>query len=842
MNKSSKRTELLSPAGDWECLKAAVANGADAVYFGLPAFNARAKATNFRLEELPEVMDYLHARNARGYVALNTLIFAPELEQAAAFVARVAEAGADAVIVQDLGLAAVVRRTAPTLPIHASTQMSQTDAAGINLLAELGVSRVILARELTLEQVRAIRAATKMELEVFVHGALCISVSGQCLASESLWGRSANRGLCGQACRLPYQLVVDSESRTTDTPVYPLSPLDLAAHDHVAELVRLGTAGLKIEGRLKSAHYVAAATATYRAALDAALNDRPWRLGEQQQYDLAQSFSRGFTGGFLGGPNHQALVPGRFPKSRGVRLGVVTQITDASVVIELDAAARRPGLSEEPIKPGDGIVFDEGHPERDEQGGRVYSVQPISGPRGGPCLVEMMFGPGDVNLSALTPGNIVWKTDDPKLRRRMEQTYSRDVIVHKTPVDFDVAADLDKPLELIARDAHGQFARARGAAPLQAAQKHPLTRELLVQQLDRLGPTPFELGTVRLLSSGKEVESTSVMAPKSVLNELRRQVIEDLSRRHLSRYRHAVAEPAALQHLRQEPPAATAAAKIELSVLARTMDQLEAVIAAKAAALVYCDLMDDELNAAALAACRAVGLAAALVTPRILLSGEEARLDALAAAAPAAILVRNLGALSLLRKRSPQVPLVADQSLNAINDVTCGVLTGLGAARVTAAADLSFAQLQAMARFLSPASLEVVIHQHVTMFHTMHCLFAANLAGGRSCTACRRPCRQHRLHLLDRVAAEHLVLADEAGRNTVFTSRAQTAADFLPGIMQLGVGHLRIELLEESAAEAAELVTTYAEVLSSPQQAAAAWKHLAAISRDRLTKGTWDFE
>lgn len=721
MKTSTQTIELLAPAGDWECLQAAVANGADAVYFGLPAFNARAKAANVPLEDLPVVMDYLHAHNVKGYVALNTLIFSPELPQAADYVAHVASGGADAVIVQDLGLAALIRRMAPTLPIHASTQMSQTEPAGIELLAALGVSRVILARELSLEQIAAIRAATGMELEVFIHGALCISVSGQCLASESLWGRSANRGQCGQACRLPYQLVVDGEPRIADTPLYPLSPLDLAAHEHVAELVRLGAAALKIEGRLKSAHYVAAATATYRAAIDAALKGKPFRLDERQQYDLAQSFSRGFTSGFAGGANHHSLVSGRFPKSRGVRLGAVVEVTDASVVIELDEAARREGLAEEPIKPGDGVVFDQGHPELDEQGGRVYSVQPLPGRRGEPCRVEMMFGPGDVDLSAVAVGSVVWKTDDPQLRRRMEQTYSRDLIVRKTPIDFDVLAQLGRPLEVVARDARGHEASACALQPLEAAMKHPLTRDLLVQQLDRLGPTPFSLGEVRLLCGGAPQESVAVMAPKSVLNELRRQVVEELTRVHLAGGRHEIADPDALAHLRnsanpppqaaspaQTPIAADApAASVKLSVLARTMEQVSALAESHQAGLlepvlVYCDLMDDALNLQAFAAVRQAGLAAGLVTPRILLGGEEPRLYALAAAGPAAIIVRNLGAMSLLRRRHPQAPLVADQSLNAANELGLSVLAGQGAARITPACDLNFVQLQALVAHSPP--------------------------------------------------------------------------------------------------------------------------------------------
>src|SRR5262245_24745701 len=271
----SPRSELLAPAGDWDALRAAVANGADAVYFGLSNFNARHRATNFTLEELPDVMAYLHRHNVGGYVAFNTLIFSDELPEAARVIETVVAASADAVIVQDLGLARLIRQVAPDLPIHGSTQMTLTEARGIEFVRRLGVQRVIVARELSIEELGRIAQQTPMPLEVFVHGALCIAYSGQCLTSEALGGSSANRGQCAQACRLPYELVVDGQSRDTGDRQYLLSPQDLAAHDLIEPLVKLGVRSFKIEGRLKSAEYVAVTSQTYRAAIDAAAAGQP---------------------------------------------------------------------------------------------------------------------------------------------------------------------------------------------------------------------------------------------------------------------------------------------------------------------------------------------------------------------------------------------------------------------------------------------------------------------------------------------------------------------------------------------------------------------------------------
>ena len=401
---ASSRPELLAPAGDWESLRAAVANGADAIYFGLSNFNARHRATNFTLTELPEVMDYLHRHNVLGYVAFNTLIFSDELPDAVQFILAIVAARVDAVIVQDLGLVQLIRRVAPKLQIHGSTQMTLTEPRGIEFVRHLGVERVIVARELSVEEIGHISKKTSLPLEVFVHGALCVAYSGQCLTSEALGGRSANRGQCAQACRLPYELFVDGQQRETGDRQYLLSPQDLEAHDLIDQLVKVGVRSFKIEGRLKSAEYVAITSQVYRKAIDAALAGQDFKLDSQRQRELQQSFSRGFSHGFLDGVNHQVLVQGRFPKSRGLRIGKVADKTHRGVIIELDPFD---GVEfNEIIRCGDGIVFDEGHPEQDEQGGRVVGLRAIeSDARTSERRFELVLHHGSINLAAVALGS-----------------------------------------------------------------------------------------------------------------------------------------------------------------------------------------------------------------------------------------------------------------------------------------------------------------------------------------------------------------------------------------------------------------------------------------------------
>src|SRR5438093_1575962 len=282
----------MSPAGYWPQLRAAIEAGADAVYFGLHHFSARAKV-GFSLEELPEALATLHRRGVKGYVTFNTLVFEHELGAAGRTLEAIAEAGADAIIVQDVAILKLAREVAPGLELHASTQMSVTNADGVRLAERLGARRVTLARELSIEEIRAIRAATDCQLEIFVHGALCVAYSGQCFSSEAWGGRSANRGQCAQACRLPYELLVDGRLRPLADARYLLSPGDLYAVAQVPEIVEMGVAALKIEGRYKDADYVALTTRAYRHAVDEAWAGRKPVISREQELQLEQVYSRG---------------------------------------------------------------------------------------------------------------------------------------------------------------------------------------------------------------------------------------------------------------------------------------------------------------------------------------------------------------------------------------------------------------------------------------------------------------------------------------------------------------------------------------------------------------------
>jgi putative protease len=565
-HSASRTPELLAPAGDWECVRAAVENGADAIYFGLENFNARMRAQNFTSADLPALMEFLHRRSVRGYVSFNTLVFPAEVAEAERSLRTIIAAGVDAAIVQDVGICRLIRQLSPDFPIHASTQMTITSPAGVEFARELGCQLVVLARECSVKEIAQIQATqissalrmphSALDLEVFVHGALCVAYSGQCLTSEALGGRSANRGVCAQACRMPYDLIADGQPVPLGDRRYLLSPQDLVGVEMLPELIRLGVASLKIEGRLKAPEYVANITRVYRQAIDrivaelaphpvgtrsaasvdsqadGSAKDLARSLLDASRYDLEMAFSRGLSTGWFGGINNQELVHGRFGKKRGVYLGAVSRVGRDHVSLTLEG----------PLKPGDGVVFDAGRPDLEEEGGRVYEVRgskfevrrKLEGrspnAEDGKQTAEfpdapevtLTFGQGDIDFHRIHVGDKVWKTSDPELERRLRQGFAGDPPRFRRSLDLEVQGRVGESLTLTARDELGHVATVSSAMPLAAATKVPLNEARLREQLGRLGGTPFRLGTLRLELAG------DVMLPVSELNRLRRETVAQI--------------------------------------------------------------------------------------------------------------------------------------------------------------------------------------------------------------------------------------------------------------------------------------------------------------------------
>jgi putative protease len=810
-NASTRLTfapEVLAPAGDAESMRAAAHAGADAVYFGLVGTSARARAKNFELGDLRETMRFLHGRSVRGYVALNTLMFDSELGRLEEQVRACAAAAVDAVIVQDLGAAQIVRAIAPGMPIHASTQMTCTDAASVRVARDSGARRVILARELSLEDIAAIRRATDVELEVFVHGALCIAYSGQCLTSEAIGGRSANRGACAQACRLPYELVVDGAVRELGDRAYLLSPEDLEASALVPELARLGVVSLKIEGRLKGPEYVAATTTLYRRAVDALAG----RAGpsDDDRTTALQMYSRGSGPGFLQGVDHQRLVDGRTCDHRGLLAGTSRGLrtVHGKRCIALRTAA--------PIARGDGLLV-EGSPE---VGGRVWAIFDggVDVERAGADReVGVWFGPDREVDDADRAGSRVWKTSDP-VREKLAVAGLRSP--HRVRLDIRVRGAIGERPVFEAVTERGGHAAVTGEAPVEAARTSSMSAATLREKLARLGETPFELGSLDIdLPEG-------VMLPLSTVNRARRALTDALSSGgppHATSDRgHAELRAAARPPDRAPPPGG-------LFVLCRNLAQAEAALDAGADG-VYLDFLElvGTGNAVRALRARASPVHITLATPRIRKPGEEKIDRYLASLAPDALLVRSLGSLG--DGADVDLPRIADFSLNVTNRLSAAAVLSRRVAAFTPSFDLDAHQLVAMLDHALAPFAEVVVHHPMPLFHMEHCVIAALLSEGRDHKTCGRPCERHAVSLRDRAGAVHPVEADVGCRNTVFHAAAQSAAGLVPALVQAGVRRFRIELVRQTTAEVTHLVGAYRALRAGARTPAEVWRELRSAA------------
>ncbi len=701
MTANSEHPELLAPAGGWDCLRAAVANGADAVYFGLPRFNARLRADNFRDEELADVVTFCHRHGVKAYVAFNTLVFTGELDAAEAMLRDCSRAGVDALIVQDVGLVRLARKVTPELPIHASTQMSITSPEGVEFARELGVERVVLARELSLRDLEKFNVESRetsdgggdspagrhpaLPLEVFVHGALCVAYSGQCLTSESLGQRSANRGECAQACRMPYELIVDGELRDLGDKRYLLSPQDLAAVEEIPALLERGVTSFKIEGRLKAPEYVAAVCQVYRRALDAALAQREHRTAESERYQLEMTFSRGLFTGWMHGVDHQRLVSARYGKKRGPFAGAIARVGGESV--EFDAAV--------PLKPGDGIVFDTGGDTNDEQGGRIYQIK---GRR-------YYFEHDRIDFSKLKPGDRVWKTDDPGLDKQLRQSFTGRIEPRRNPVNLVVRGAAGEPMEVVCESPAGAVS-VKSAMPLQTARTAPITDEKLREHLGRFGEHPYALGEFRNELAGE------VILPISELNRVRRELAFAIDAANQRQRGESSQTWRQVFGSEEQSPGTAHQPLSSLAVLCRTMGQIEVALGCGVTRL-YVDFEDIRRYRDAVAFVRERGGAQImLATPRIQKAGEQGFFKLIENAQPDGVLIRNLGAIDHFRDHT-QLRRIGDFSLNVANPLTAQHFIGRGLERVTISYDLNIEQVNE----LLSAALAGVVRDHAAPAH-----------------------------------------------------------------------------------------------------------------------------
>lgn len=881
-------------------MHAAISNGADAVYLGLSAFSARARASNFSPSELVEAVKLAHMSGVKVYVALNVLVFQNELKEVAEWIQVCDRANVDALIVQDIGVARLAQKIAPNLEIHASTQQTVTNTDGVMYAKERGgANRVVLGRELSLDEIRAVTrdlnvlSEEQVEVETFVHGALCVSYSGQCFSSEAWGGRSANRGQCAQACRLPYGLIRNGELVDLQDMSYLLSPQDLCGLDQVEELVRAGVSCLKIEGRLKDENYVAATTRAYRNAVDAAWEKILKENGHDDtqttfhrskmletnvtvsKLELAQMFSRGqdesndgLTPGFFEGSKHQRLVRGRSPRHRGIHMGRV-----------LDGSSPRNGLiiandqkHDITLKRGDGIVVDRGLPQEEELGGPIFDVQDMGDGTTRILfsnLVQKEWKRKDDNarrgLGSRTPlvpvGAHVWKTSDATVEKKMKKL--ADASAPKIPVKVEVDGKIGT--RLIVR-VHNLVTGAVGIGESDGVLEHPrvtgLDEASIRKAIGTLGNTKFIL---RDEENGLDLHGLDMNAwcPISWVKKTRQKAIENLIGDHnddsqeiqISRSNkndevltNIVETVIGKYSESQRDPQRKSAS---LSVLARYQNQVEALCEMIENGIpideIIIDFLEVEGMSEAVSTVRMLQLPVKIVlaTPRIMKPGEEGIWKTLLRLEPDGLLIRSAGLVHKLQMlggagalvdvggKHVKIPkLIGDFSLNAVNSVTTRELLDFGGlSRITAGYDLSARAITELAQVMNGAAtkLEVIAHAHLPIFHTEHCVFARFLSKGNSYVDCGHVCTRNNVHLRDQTGKDNLVLADMGCRNTVFAAEAQSGIHSVKEWIEAGVGTLRIELVDEGKNDTKRIVESYLDVMDGKAKASAAWEILKDI-------------
>ena len=821
--------ELLLPVGTREMLEAAVNNGADAVYFGVPHWNARGRTEDFSFDDVRDMIRYARVRGVRTFLAMNVLVFERELQELPEFLEELISLEPDAFIIQDIGLARLIRAICPNQEIHASTQMTLASAEGVNAVKSIGFNRAVLARELSLKEIASIKAATDLELEVFIHGALCVSYSGQCLTSENFGGRSANRGQCAQSCRLPYRIFVDGKEYCDTDAQYLFSPHDLCALPKLNELEEIGVDSLKVEGRLKSPEYVAAVSRTYRKALNGI------SLDAKDMEPLEVLFSRGLTTGFLEGDNHQELVDGTFSNHHGLFLGTVVKIDRGHVIIGLDSAisdvapSAQSGSSGMFPRPGDGILF-ENAALGVSIGSRLYAAQVTHLPhakRGDPKLLRMEFG-REFDTRQIAAGMKVYRNDSPALERELRKTFTEREQMMRLPIHMTLSGKIGEALKLSVYDTPRNTVEVISDFILEEARNkgnsgndaEKALRELAQKELSALSSTAYILKNLEI-----QVDRNAFI-PGKLLRTLRQNAIEKLNEKRTewkplnpsaeagkaflndtrvkfkSGTDYASAVSAAIPKARSAQPT--------ISVLVRSPDQ----VAALEGLSIENVIMDFDWGVKydeSLQQIRELGFKAGMATLRIHKPGESHYLKNILRLAPDFALVRNLGALSILKESG--IPLTGDYSLNAANSASYDWLLSQGLSTLHPSWDLNSTQLFDLLDNIDGTRLELTLHQYMPAFHSEYCAFARALTTGRRFPECGKICTKHKVEILDHKGERHFLQSDAECRNTLFVGKPQSALKLLPRLRAAGVNHFRLEMLQEDAETVRRKVLIYTQAI-----------------------------
>ncbi|RCX18306.1 putative protease [Anaerobacterium chartisolvens] len=797
------KIELLAPAGEWDAFLAAVENGADAVYLGGPFFNARQSAENFDGSQLKNAVEYAHVRDVKVYMAMNTLISDSELDKALRLAEEAFFTGIDGIIVQDLGFAGLLRRSLPGLKLHASTQMTVYNIHGVRILERLGFKRVVLARELSLEEIRYICQNTCLEVEVFVHGALCICYSGQCLMSSVIGGRSGNRGRCAQPCRLPYSLLKNNDVAAGDGK-YILSPKDICLVNELESLVPSGVKCLKIEGRMKSPEYVATVTGIYRKYIDMAQNgklcmEEGGSLANNEDFRaLTQIFNRGgFSQGYLKGRTGYGLMAYQKPKNWGIYLGEVFSYNKESRKIRLRL--------KEDLSNGDGIEIWNGE---DESPGGVVSEISVEGVRRKTAQKGELAELGSVK-GRIHKGDKVYKTSDKNLAVKARESFSGR-FARKVLLEGKIVIKRDMPLMLQAADKRGNTVQVKGNIPAQTAVNVPLTRERAIEQLSKTGGSPFEFSTLELqLDDG-------VTLPVSEINAARRKALEEMeSLRRVPKHDEMRGEFGDKWDNGVYFPGNSRKkiSKLKLAMLFyRILEELDySSLGIDRIYLPFKYMLNNNAKKV-IDACRACGQEVYAWIPPVVRGNWErlidGGLDRLTGMGVDGVLAGNLGVIELVKKHSP-LKVAGDYSLNVFNSMTSWELYSLGCSSVMLSHENTLRQIEGF-RNVEGLEREVLVYGRVPLMISEHCPVGSIAGNTGPDSICAGECVKGEYRLRDRMGMEFPVLCDATDCiSTIFNSNVLFVPQVLSKIKAAGIAYARLNIIDEEPQRVRELAELF---------------------------------
>ena len=769
--------ELLAPVGSFEALKAAVQNGANAVYLGGKDFGARASANNFDRDELKEAVKYAHIRGVQVFVTTNTLRKENEIEDFLEYAKFLYDIDVDAIILQDIGMARLIKRELPDFELHASTQMVAHSLEDVKYLESVGFDRVVLAREVTVEEIKYICDNCKADIEVFVHGALCVCYSGQCLMSSMIGNRSGNRGRCAQPCRQRYELIdVYTGEVVNSNGDYLLSPRDLNAIEEIDKVIDAGVHSLKIEGRMKRPEYVATVIDGYRKTIDEYLATNKLNVSDETINDLYTIFNRKFTKGLLLGDVGKDMMNSQLPNNQGLYVGTVVDYNKKAKRLKIKLANT--------LKKGDGINLGGGTIGRIIKNGNIETI----GYKGE--TIELDF------VGEARKGQIVFKTSDSELMDRVQATFTQDKEFVKNIIDAKITIKLGQKPILTLIDRNKNQATIEGDKIVEEAMKVALSKEKVETQLRKLGNTPYELDLLEI-----ELDD-NVSLPISLLNQMRRDCIELLNKERISiknrKYKNKTIKYKQVQYNRNKQQ--------EISVKVKNLEQLESALECGVDRIYYEDTNTiDKAMSLAMKYNKKVIYSA----PRIIRNKEYNHLAKANNAGVESVQVGNYGSIDYFKDKKLNI----DYYLNAFNSETINYYKEIGADTLCISQELNINEIKETIKY-TDINIESVVYGYTPLMITEYCPMGVIV---RDCKKDKRvsKCKESIYALRNSKGDEFRVSQDIFCRSTIYNSNVTCMLDNLYELHEIGINVLRLDFTLEDKETVKEVIEAYQEVLSN---------------------------